>query len=68
MHTIFKNFIVDFPSYFHNNTVYKKMIDHTLQYLRPYLGAQQIDNNRYLAEVFSMNHIKAEILLTKEIF
>ena len=68
MHTIFKNYIVDFPSYFHNNTVYKKMIDHTLHYLRPYLGAQHIDSNRYLAEVYSMNHIKSEILLTKEIF
>jgi hypothetical protein len=68
MHTIFKNYIVDFPSYFHNDDVYGRMIDHTLQYLRPYLGAQQIDRNRYLTGVYTMNHIKADILLTKEIF
>ncbi len=43
------------------------MIDHTLQYLQPYLGDQTIDRNRYLPGVFTMNHIKADILLTKEI-
>jgi hypothetical protein len=67
MHAIFKNYIVDFPSYFFNDAVYGKMIDHTLQYLQPYLGDQSIDRNRYLPGVFTMNHIKADILLIKEI-
>ena len=67
MHAVFKNYIVDFPSYFFNDAVYEKMIDHTLQYLRPYLGNQSIDRSRYKTEVYTMNHIKADILLTKEI-
>lgn len=67
LYSVFNNTLVDFPSYFHNEAVYEKMIDHTLQYLQPYLGDQVIDRNRYLPGVFTMNHIKADILLTKEI-
>ena len=67
IYSVFNKAIVDFPSYFHNDAVYEKMIDHTLQYLQPYLGDQTIDRNRYLPGVFTMNHIKADILLTKEI-
>ena len=67
IYSVFNNAIVDFPSYFHNDAVYGKMVDHTLQYLQPYLGDQPVDRNRYLTGVFTMNHIKADILLTKEI-
>ena len=67
IYSAFNNAIVDFPSYFYNDAVYEKMIDHTLHYLQPYLGDQTIDRNRYLPGVFTMNHIKADILLTKEI-
>jgi hypothetical protein len=67
LHKIFKNYIVDFPSCFLNDAVYGKMIDHTCQYLQPYLGDQLIDRKRYLPGVLTMNHIKADILLTKEI-
>jgi hypothetical protein len=67
IYSVFNKAIVDFPTYFHNDTVYEKMIDHTLQYLQPYLGDQGIDRERYLPGVFTMNHIKADILLTKEI-
>ncbi len=68
VHKIFQKYIVDFPSYFLNETVYEKMIDHSIQYVQPYLGDQTIDRDRFLPGVFSMNHIKADILLTKEIF
>ena len=67
LYTIFHNYLVDFPSYFSNDTVYGKMIDHTLQYLQPFLGDQTIDRNRYLPGVFTMNHIKADILQNKKI-
>jgi hypothetical protein len=67
MHKIFKNYIVDFPSCFLNDAVYGKMLDHTFQNLQPYLGDQLIDRKRYLPGVFTMNHIKADIMLTKEI-
>lgn len=67
LHAILKNDLVDFPSYFLNDAVYEKMIDQTLHYLQPYLGDIAVDRSRYLNEVYSMNHIKADILLTKEI-
>jgi hypothetical protein len=63
---IFNNCLVDFPSCFSSDTIYGRMIDHTLQYLQPFLGDQTIDRNRYLPDVFTMNHIRADILLNKE--
>jgi hypothetical protein len=68
MHAVFKKYIVDFPSCLFNDAVYEKMIDHTLQYLRPYIGDQTVERSRYKNEVYTMNHIKADILLTKEIY
>lgn len=66
LYTLFNNCLVDFPSCFSSDTVYERMIDHTLQYLQPFLGNQKIDRNRYLPGVFTMNHIKADILLNKD--
>ena len=67
MHSALVPFIVDFPSYFHNDHVYNKMVEHTANYLKPYYGEQKVDTSRYLKEVYTMNHIKSDILLTKEI-
>jgi hypothetical protein len=67
LHSVLKSHIVDFPSYFFNDIVYKKMVAHTVNYLEPYIGGQQIDLERYLNEVYTMNHIKTDILLNKEI-
>jgi hypothetical protein len=64
---VLKESIVDFPSYFYNPFVHEKMLDHTLRYLQPFLGDKQIDTEKYRSEVFTMNHVKADILLTKEI-
>jgi hypothetical protein len=64
---VLREHIVDFPSYFHNEVIHEKMIDHTLGYLQPFLGEKQVDREKYQNEPFTMNHIKADILLTKEI-
>ncbi len=67
LYAILNSCIVDFPSYFLNDSVYKKMIEHSVNYLKPYIGKQEIDINRYLNGVYTMNHIKTDILLNKEI-
>ncbi len=67
LHSALKSAIVDFPSFFYNDSVYKKMVDHTMNYLRPYLGDQPVDNAQYLKAVYSMNHIKTNIVLSKDI-
>ncbi len=67
LYAVLNSCIVDFPSYFLNDSVYKKMIEHSVNYLKPYIGKQQVDINRYLNEVYTMDHIKTDILLNKEI-
>ncbi|MGC2062314.1 MAG: hypothetical protein WA610_05000 [Thermodesulfovibrionales bacterium] len=67
LHALLNSSLVDFPSYFLNDTVYRKMVEHSVQCLKPYIGEQQVDNNRYANEVYTMNHIKTDILLNKEI-
>ena len=66
-HEEMNDHIVDFPSYFYNDAVYRKMLDHVLHALRPYLGEQKVDIAKYEREVHSMKHVKSDILLTKEI-
>ncbi len=68
LYAVLNSCIVDFPSYFLNDGVYKKMVEHSVNYLKPYIGKQQIDITRYLNEVYSMNHIKTDVLLNKEIY
>ncbi len=68
LYALLNSCIVDFPSYFLNDSVYKKMIEHSVNYLKPYIGKQQVDINRYLNEVYTMDHIKTDILLNKEIY
>jgi hypothetical protein len=83
LYKILKDHIVDFPSGLVNEGIYGKMVDHTVEYLSPYLPEKQVegkqflnelsamnqkvDRKRFLSEVFTMNHIKADILLTEEI-
>ncbi|MGD0280803.1 MAG: hypothetical protein ABSB95_00410 [Dissulfurispiraceae bacterium] len=67
LYSVLNSHIVDFPSYFYNDTVYKKMVEHAVNYLKPYIGQEQIDITRYLGEIFTMNHIKRDVLLNKEI-
>jgi hypothetical protein len=58
LYLLLKNHIVDFPSYFSNIGIYEKMIDHTANYLKPYMLGHEVDRNRYLNEVCSMDYIK----------
>ena len=67
LYAILNSCIVDFPSYFLSHNVYRKMIEHSVNYLKPYIGKQQVDINRYLSDIYTMNHIKTDILLNKEI-
>ncbi len=67
LYSAFNNCIVDFPSYFLNDLVYKKMIEHSVNYLKPYIGRQQVDISKYLNEIYTMAHVKTDILLSKEI-
>ena len=58
LYLLLKNHIVDFPSYFSNKEIYERMIDHTIDYIRPYLGEHVIDKNDYLSDIYSMDYIK----------
>jgi hypothetical protein len=67
LYAVLNSCLVDFPSYYLNDSVYRKMIEHCVYYLKPYIGQEQVDMERYLNEVYTMNHIKTDILLNKEI-
>jgi hypothetical protein len=62
LYLLLKNHIVDFPSYFSNKEIYEKMIEHTIDYMRPHLGKHVIDKNDYLSDICSMDYIKANEL------
>ena len=64
-YSLFNNCLVDFPSYFMNDTVYRQMIGHSLKELKPYIGEHKVDVECYLNEVYTMDHIKRDILLNK---
>lgn len=67
LHSSLKSAIVDVPSYISNESIYKKMVDTTLDYLQPYMGDQKIDAGAYFKDVYSMKHIKTDIILTRGI-
>ncbi len=67
LYSLFNSSIVDFPSYYLSHGVYEKMLDHSISYLRPYIGNQQVDMDKYLSEFHTMKHINSDILLNKEI-
>ena len=67
LYEVLNNCLVDFPSYYLNDTVYRKMIEHCINYLKPYIGKEQIDIEKYLNDVYTMNHIKKDVLLNKDI-
>ena len=64
LYLLLKDHIVDFPSYFSNKGIYERMIDHTIDYLRPYLGKHEIHKNDYLSDIFSMDYIKTNELVS----
>ena len=58
LYRLLKDHIVDFPSYFSNEKIYEKMIDHAAGHLKPYMGEKEIDRKNYLGDFYSMNYIK----------
>ncbi|MBZ0156888.1 MAG: hypothetical protein K8I29_11860 [Alphaproteobacteria bacterium] len=66
LYQLMKNHIVDFPSFLSTPSLHRRMVDHAIQYVRPFLRDESLDPNRYtryLDTPFSMNHIKAAELL-----
>ncbi|MCC6346560.1 MAG: hypothetical protein IT388_05170 [Nitrospirales bacterium] len=65
---LMRNHIADFPSSLSTPALHRRMADHTIQYVRPFLRDEPPDPNRYaryLDTPFSMTHIKnAELLLS----
>jgi hypothetical protein len=62
LYLLLKNHIVDFPSYFSNKEIYERMIDQTINYIKPYVGEHEADKNDYLKDVYSMDYIKTSEL------
>ncbi len=57
LYLLLKDHIVDFPSYFSDKGIYERMIDHTIDHLKPFLGERVIDRNIYLSNTCSMAYI-----------
>ena len=66
LHLFLKDHIVDFPSYFSDPAIYEKMIDHTINYIKPFTGEREIDKQKYMTDIFSMAYIKARELPSYE--
>lgn len=62
LYLLLKDYMVDFPSYFADRGIYEKMIDHTIEYLKPFTREQVIDRQKYSGEVCSMKYIKSREL------
>ncbi|MFO0753740.1 MAG: hypothetical protein U0411_10515 [Thermodesulfovibrionales bacterium] len=68
LYQLMRNHIVDFPSLLATPALHRRMADHAIQYVRPFLRDESPDPNRYtryLDTPFSMTHIKnAELILS----
>lgn len=62
LYLLLKDHIVDFPSYFSDKGIYERMVDHTIDHLKPFLGGRIIDRNIYLSNTCSMAYIKSNEL------
>jgi len=62
LYLLLKDHIVDFPSYFADRRIYERMIDHTIDQLKPFIGGREIDRNRYAGNICSMAYIKGNEL------
>ncbi|MBF0342953.1 MAG: hypothetical protein HQL06_01860 [Nitrospirae bacterium] len=61
----FKEFVIDLPSPFSDERVYKKMVEHTLAYSNPFSGNTDFEGGQYLNDLFSMNQIRGNELIHK---
>jgi hypothetical protein len=60
---LLRNHVIDFPSYFDDEKIYHKMLDHTAAYMKPCTEGVAIDTAKYHGGVFSMNNIRGSELL-----
>ncbi len=56
-----KEFIIDFPSYYASETIYKAMLNQTLEYMQKATN-QEISPDKYYDDIYTMNEVKADIL------
>ncbi|MBF0539610.1 MAG: hypothetical protein HQL03_15305 [Nitrospirae bacterium] len=57
--------IVDFPSPFSDDRIYRKMVEQTLLYTSPYSGNTDFTGAQYLQDILSMNQIRGTELVHK---
>lgn len=69
LYSILNAHIVDFPSYFagKDNIVYRRMVEYSVNGLKPYIAGQIVEIDKYFNDIYSMKHIKTDILLNKDI-
>ncbi|MBF0605987.1 MAG: hypothetical protein SFH39_01270 [Candidatus Magnetobacterium sp. LHC-1] len=58
-------YIVDFPSPFSDEKIYRKMVEQILSYTNPYSGNTDFTGAKYLQDILSMNQIRGTELLPK---
>lgn len=59
LYLLFKDHMVDFPSYFADRATHELMIDHTIDHLKPFVVGHVIDRNIYLKDTCSMAYIES---------
>lgn len=74
LYEILRENIVDFPSYFTSDEIYKRMVIHSLDCLAPYLGTNAPEytvsgnlQELYLDDIYTMDYIFSQTFLNKEI-
>ena len=70
LYSVLNAHIVEFPSYFFSkdNSVYRRMVEYSVNGLKPYLAGQIIETDKYLnSEIYSMKCVKTDLLLNKDI-
>ncbi|MEO5357321.1 MAG: hypothetical protein H7844_08490 [Nitrospirae bacterium YQR-1] len=63
LHTLLRKYITDFPSYFADQKIYLKMVEHATGYVRNYTETSNLDSSLYTNNVITMDHIRGSALL-----
>ncbi|MBF0515640.1 MAG: hypothetical protein HQK97_00790 [Nitrospirae bacterium] len=67
LYVLLRDYIIDFPSYFEQEKVYNKMMDHTAAYMAPYVDIA-LNITKYQTGIYSMNTVRGcEILRTQPV-
>ncbi|QWR76334.1 hypothetical protein [Candidatus Magnetomonas plexicatena] len=60
---LIRKYIVDFPSYFSDQKIYLKMVEHVTAYIKSYTNGGTVDDSLYTNNVITMDHIRGSALL-----